>query len=370
MAVGHHTNKWFEDQNRALGLPHGTRHSDKWYADEIARRQAAAAAQAQAPGQHNAQLQQIYKEQQNQSYYNQQAAQQAQQQAQQQAAQAQLQADIQAQQQATAAAQAAATATAAKEAEAKRQENNKARRDDWDRQNKQGAYDPDGWQSMGYQPDPIAMPDWWMDQAPAAPPPDQSALLASLNERLELLGKPPLTLLPGVSLPTGPGGDMVYGGPAPNRPAFTPTPGAPVATEKSGTATTPPAPNALAQLLAPTGPLGSGSPQQPVQPATWGSGNPQQPMAQPWTQPAGKTRTGTNWGAWGQKPSFTQKPDAGAWGQPDQARTSRPQSWVGPGAMGGQRDPSKYGQAWLPGGRPGQWGQKPAQAGTWGPSWR
>jgi hypothetical protein len=102
--------------------------------------------------------------------------------------------------------------------EAKRQADMKARRDEWDRLNNQGIHDPDGWQSIGYQPDPVAMPSWWLDG-------------------LELGTTAPAVPLP---LPPPPAP------PVPPAPPLAPPPAPPPA---------PPAtpPNALAELLAPAG---------------------------------------------------------------------------------------------------------------------
>jgi hypothetical protein len=200
MALGHHTVAWFERQNRALGLPPGTRHSDEWYARAHAQAQAQQAAQqAEAQRQHQAHLDELRKEQQNQIYEQQQTAQQAQQQAQQQAAE-----------------QAAAEA-ARLEAERKHQEDMRHRRDEWDRLNKQGAYDPDGWQSIGHQPDPIAIPDWWLtgpSAPPAALPASPAAPPAAPPVAPPVVGLPPTpppakpekpTSPPPVTRPLGPG---------------------------------------------------------------------------------------------------------------------------------------------------------------------
>ena len=315
MALGQHNVRWFETQNQALGLPPGTRHSDEFYRRAHAEAQAR---QRQAQQQHQWGLQDTIKEQQHQASLQQHAARE-------QAAREQAARD-----------QAAKEKLAAEAAAfAKKRDNDMQRRDEWDRLNKQGIYDPDGWQPIGYQPDPIAIPDWWLESTagapPAAPPAPPAPDLSSLNSHLASLGKPAVSLRPGVTLPTGGGGEgIVVPGTTP-RPAFTPTPGAPVATTKGGSGEN--FVNALLQTR--------GAQAQP-QPG-WGASN------------AGQAQPKGAWGAWGQRPSFTQKPDAGAWGQ-----NSRPQSWMGPGAMGSQRDPSK----WVPGRRP--WGQKPAQAGTWG----
>jgi chemotaxis protein histidine kinase CheA len=302
-----HTDTWYENQNQALGLPHGTRHTDLWYQTQRQQREAAARDEEMRRQQEQFRLQQeaAHKEQQNQAYYQQQTAQQAAQQTAQQqqqtAAQAQAQAAAQAAAQATAQAEQQAAAQAATVAEAALQAKQKGWRDDWDRINKQGIHDLDGWQSIGYQADPIAMPQGWEGGAavPPATPPATPATLRSLQASHPDLN---INLLPGASLPTGtPPQTFAATGPTgapttiPIRPAFTPTPGAPTATDRSGT------PNALSQLLS--------------------EGGQGQAQPQPWTQqPAGQAQpAGMGWGSWGQGPSINQVA---------QASPATPQSWT------------------------------------------
>jgi hypothetical protein len=148
------TAAWYARRNQELGLPAGTRWSSDQYQAERQRQveaQRQAAAQAEAQRQHQARLDQLYKEQQNQIYHP---------------------SGSWGQNQPPPPPPApppppppppppAPTGPTPEEIA--------RRRDEWDRLNKQGKYDPDGWQSIGHQPMPKPIPDWWLT-GPTAPP--------------------------------------------------------------------------------------------------------------------------------------------------------------------------------------------------------
>ena len=163
MAVGNHTDDWFRAKNAATGQPPGARHSDKWYADEIARRQAAAAAPKPEPP--PAVTRPFLP---GEGWVN----------------------PIKPDHPSVGAPMPPAPpppapppppppppppvvppGPTADEIAAADQAKLAARRDGWDKANNQGIHDADGWQSIGYQPDYIGMPSWWDGPGASTPPP-------------------------------------------------------------------------------------------------------------------------------------------------------------------------------------------------------
>jgi hypothetical protein len=272
-----HTDAWYRRQNAALGLPPGARHSDAWYKQKIQQKQQKAAQEEQW------RLERLAKEQANQAYNQQQGSQQA-------AAEAER---IQREKEAAAQAAALKAQQDAAAAAAQHQTDQRHRRDEWDRLNQQGIYDADGWQSIGYQPDPKPIPDWWLtgpSAPPAAPPVPPAAPPAGTPWASPAPGNgsvPPGYHNPeegwrdpakwGVSKP----GDLLA------RPEPT---GAPFA------GLTPPAPGDLLARPQPTGAPFAGLTATKSGTGLWGSSQPQA-----WTQP----KPLNNWGVWGQKATGT-----------------------------------------------------------------
>jgi hypothetical protein len=262
MPLGHHTDPWFENQNKALGLPPGTRHHDEWYQREIGRRQAQAEEQSR--------------------YQKEQQAKEPQYQISQQQSAANFAANQAANRPPTPPTGPTAAELAAKEA--KRQADMRARRDEWDRLNNQGIHDPDGWQSIGFQPDPVAMPSWWLDG-------------------LELG-----TTAPAVPLPIPP---VV---PPPVVPQVTPAVIPPAEEQKSA------APPTNALSLFGTGGQAQSRTAQPAGQSNWGAWG-QQPSGQNQANPWGAGLMGMKPQPWGQKPAGQGTWGSGNWSQ------GQPQPW-------------------------------------------
>ena len=367
MPVGHHTDQWFEQQNRLTGQPHGARHSDAWYA---ARQQGppppappgqwlqgqqqqpstpqqdyqAFMSQAQAliPGLQMSFDQ--YQRAQTALFHSSVSPQNTYQMGQMSTPEFltyanQMRAVLAPERAAIAEQEAAAAAppppppppppsgpTAAEiaAAAALAQTNAAKRRNDWDLQNKQGLHDPDGWQSIGFQPDHIPMPDWWRDAAvPAAPIPQSTGN--------------------GGNNGAGGGGGPGDAGDAPPLPPTVPAPPAPnpnPSNSGAGGGGGPgndgrAAPNALARLLATPG-------------------SPQAATA------ATAQQAAPNWGGWGQGPTIA---------QPVGIDPNTPQSWMQGAAFGAPNQAKPWaapGQPLASGGgtRPKKWGSGRG-SGTW-----
>lgn len=237
-------------------------------------------------------------------------------------------------------------------AETDRQGKMRARRDEWDRLNNQGKYDPDGgWQSMGYQPDPVAMPSWWLDglelgtTAPAVPlplPPQQVV---------------PPPVVPPVVPPVTPPAAATNSGAATNATPPGAPPAAPSINTLFGTGMVPPVTVGL------TPAAGSAWPNAMSQVGTGGQAQ----------NTAAKSGQGA-WGAWGQPSAMPwgarpmgMKPQP--WTQPvgqmSHGNTAGLQAWTQPARPTGQVG---WGTDLWSQGQPQPWTQKPA--GQMNPSWR
>jgi hypothetical protein len=309
MALGQHNDIWFERQNKALGLPPGTRHSDDWYARAHQQAQAQQAQQQQLQAQqHQASVQNTLKEQQVWA------------QQQQQGANAKAEADRIAAEKAKADADAKAKADAekakadaekakadAEKAETERQARGVRFRDEWDALNKQGIHDSDGWQSTGYQPDRIAMPNGWdgMGFAPPAPPAPPAA--------------PPPAAPPPPPPPPGTPGDVTPDAPAaPPTNALLPVAGGPGSTPADSGVWNP------ASWIAPTAPvdLASLKPQNTADPSlpppNWASLKPQNtadPSLPPPNWASLKPQEHFSTGVWD---PTTGQSGSGSWSNPEQ----------------------------------------------------
>ena len=324
-----HSDTWYRNQNLALGLPAGERHSDTWYQNETLKRQQ----QAKAAQEEQWRLERLAKEQQNQAYIQQrntrQSADEAARIAAEKAAADKAAADK------IAADKIAADKIAADKviadqtaAENTARAQHLARQQGWDRMHKQrggntgpdGAYesyDPDGWQSIGHQPDYIAMPSWWdgpgtvPGAAPPATPPVTPAVTPAVTPPVTPPVAPPVTS-PVAPPPLPAPGDLLNR-PEPTGAPFTgfgPAPGnllnRPEPTGAPFTGFAAPAPtNSLAQLLGGAGqgtsPLPSwmqtAAPKAAAPTQSWTTQTKPISSFAGWSSPAGATKT--SWGGFG-----------------------------------------------------------------------